>query len=714
MSRERHVRIVDLSMWVWVCHAHKLFTRLRMLSLFLFFVLLYIHTFVMPIRCVQYAAPQTAASPIAGDNASSITNAVDHLDLSDGAVRGDIDLVQALLYRRSDPNKPHPSTRLRPLHYAAARGFLDICVRLIEAGALVDSTDAEDETALLKAAYAGHFPVVEYLITHAGANVLHQDKDGWTVLHNGCSSGDVHMVKFLVHQGVPVNVRSRLGHTPLINAASKGDLAVVEYLLHEADADPLIRNVFGETAYDAAAAAGSAYVCQVLEAAERFWIGQTHEPYDLLKSHVTVPVILHENQRGTSSFLTMGRPTFSSSALGKHEGAWTLYPSEETTTKSHVRLPPMTEWFWLTDWMVDYSHPITDSQGWQYARSFGQSSEWVGTMPATSGTGWVRRRRWIRIMKRRMDSETTTSSTDTADEVTSDESHIDDEGNTHGNSSNNNNNNSRSSSSSSVPASTSLTLAKPRSVFVGYGTCADQAPVAASTASIAAEPPTSTTFSRPSFSSARSSSFQRMGYVWERNEQAPDCRRCGRWFNILVRRHHCRCCGLVVCDKCSTNRVMLPFSHIVQDPAVPMEQHYRISLQPQRACDGCFEKLSRPRGQTSRPASLMMRRTPSTQSMMLDCPVCGKGLDEFGGTAEQEDHVQACLSANTSAAMSGIRYVVYKLPPDSALLGQECVICLEEFVKGDTMARLSCLCTYHSCCIHSWFGKGKECPVHSQ
>lgn len=48
----------------------------------------------------------------------------------------------------------------------------------------------------------------------------------------------------------------------------------MEYLLHEADADPLQRNAFGETAYDAAAAAGSAYVCQVLEAAERYWSEQ--------------------------------------------------------------------------------------------------------------------------------------------------------------------------------------------------------------------------------------------------------------------------------------------------------------------------------------------------------------------------------------------------------------------------------------------------------
>ncbi|KAI9251792.1 hypothetical protein BDA99DRAFT_411649, partial [Phascolomyces articulosus] len=215
---------------------------------------------------------------------------------------------------------------------------------------------------------------------------------------------------------------------------------------------------------------------------------------------------------------------------------------------------------------------------------------------------------------------------------------------------------------------------------------------------------------------------------WEPNEQAPDCRRCGKWFNLIVRRHHCRRCGLVVCDKCSNRVMLLPFSHIVVDPTVPLEQHYLVSLQPQRVCDGCFEELSRPpppntihgsraesiHSTMSHPSSLMMRRSPSAQSIMMECPVCGKNLDAYGGTNEQELHVQTCLNANTpAAALSGIRYVVYKLPSNSALMGQECVICLEEFVEGNTMARLNCFCTFHHGCIHSWFAKGKECPIHS-
>lgn len=94
---------------------------------------------------------------------------------------------------------------------------------------------------------------------------------------------------------------------------------------------------------------------------------------------------------------------------------------------------------------------------------------------------------------------------------------------------------------------------------------------------------------------------------------------------------------------------MLPFSHIVQDPTVPMEQHYLMSLQPQRTCSACFDELSRP--------TMNMQRSPSVQSVMMDCPVCGVHLGDFGEMEAQEQHVQSCLSANTSTAMTGVRYV---------------------------------------------------------
>jgi hypothetical protein len=85
-----------------------------------------------------------------------------------------------------------------------------------------------------------------------------------------------------------------------------------------------------------------------------------------------------------------------------------------------------------SDWTLDVTHPAVDAEeGWQYAQSFSESDErWVAERPMQlqrilNGSGvvaagfgaasssslspsnrhptWVRRRRWVRIMRRRLD-----------------------------------------------------------------------------------------------------------------------------------------------------------------------------------------------------------------------------------------------------------------------------------------------------------------------
>jgi hypothetical protein len=132
--------------------------------------------------------------------------------------------------------------------------------------------------------------------------------------------------------------------------------------------------------------------------------------YNLLDFHVTVMVVIHENER-SSSLLGLSKPQFSAASLTKHDirGSWSLSPSGRPSTKEQVQLPINTstntsDWFWLTDWQIDYSDPRIDpTSGWQYARSFDDADDlWTPVTP-TSGYGWVRRRIWVRVMKRRMD-----------------------------------------------------------------------------------------------------------------------------------------------------------------------------------------------------------------------------------------------------------------------------------------------------------------------
>jgi hypothetical protein len=149
------------------------------------------------------------------------------------------------------------------------------------------------------------------------------------------------------------------------------------------------------------------------------------QPYNFYDCHITIPVILHENQRSASAFgLSLrGSTKYSASNLLRSDtrGPWSL-PDGTPTTKDEVRLPsaPMSSsasiisnttsskssrspWFWVTDWQIDMTHPLVDSQGWQYAKNFDDiERNWYPSPPSNNGN-WVRRRRWVRVMKRVID-----------------------------------------------------------------------------------------------------------------------------------------------------------------------------------------------------------------------------------------------------------------------------------------------------------------------
>ncbi|ORY96510.1 FYVE zinc finger-domain-containing protein [Syncephalastrum racemosum] len=80
-------------------------------------------------------------------------------------------------------------------------------------------------------------------------------------------------------------------------------------------------------------------------------------------------------------------------------------------------------------------------------------------------------------------------------------------------------------------------------------------------------------------------------FTWESDMSAKECRRCERRFGLIVRRHHCRRCGLIVCDKCSASRTYLNASEILQDPNGPVESVQVLASQHQRVCDKCYADL---------------------------------------------------------------------------------------------------------------------------
>lgn len=234
---------------------------------------------------------------------------------------------------------------------------------------------------------------------------------------------------------------------------------------------------------------------------------------------------------------------------------------------------------------------------------------------------------------------------------------------------------------------------------------------------------------------------------WERDEEASDCRGCGRRFTFFLRKHHCRRCGRIFCDPCSSKRSQLGAADLVVDPSLP-GMAASEALTPTRICNNCHAELQLPpqlqrmRGLEAMTAATRISSTgfassrsgvetqleeaglrsslappsdvSSRASELTECPVCSTSLAALGGSEEQESHVRNCLENGGGGSLQGGRYLVYKLPENSPIVGKECSICMEDFVANSAIARLPCLCYFHRGCIDSWFKRGRECPVHAR
>lgn len=215
--------------------------------------------------------------------------------------------------------------------------------------------------------------------------------------------------------------------------------------------------------------------------------------------------------------------------------------------------------------------------------------------------------------------------------------------------------------------------------------------------------------------------------TWQSDADVQSCPDCQRRFTFFVRKHHCRRCGQIRCDRCSTHRVHLSPAELVIDPGVP-EMLFAESAGPTRVCNACYADHQLPSavsggGQRWLSAHISsgeadvhssgVSDVSSRASELNECPVCNTTLATLGDSGAQEEHVRTCLENGGGGKVQGGRYLVYKLT-DGPIVGKECVICLEDLQPGMTIARLPCLCYYHRHCIDSWFSRGKACPTHAR
>jgi hypothetical protein len=176
--------------------------------------------------------------------------------------------------------------------------------------------------------------------------------------------------------------------------------------------------------------------------------------------------------------------------------------------------------------------------------------------------------------------------------------------------------------------------------------------------------------------------------AWQRDEEADECGLCDKRFSLFIRRHHCRWCGKIFCDNCTSSRIPIP------NTSSSSSTNSAASVQPeQRVCDTCHELLTstssplhRLNVQTSDNSSQQGRQlattiassattpgsispnheaSPLESSIMNECPVCGEQLSM--NQNEAEFHLNQCINQGviSAAAISGKRYVVTIVEPGS-------------------------------------------------
>lgn len=118
------------------------------------------------------------------------------------------------------------------LHAAATVGDLDRVRQLVErdhASLAAYSPDGFPPLAL--AAYTGHLPVVDYLLSRgADVNQVGKNRGRFTALTGAVSSGHRDVVARLLESGADPNYWYQGGFTPVLEAAANGDVPTLELL----------------------------------------------------------------------------------------------------------------------------------------------------------------------------------------------------------------------------------------------------------------------------------------------------------------------------------------------------------------------------------------------------------------------------------------------------------------------------------------------------
>lgn len=138
--------------------------------------------------------------------------------------------------RSGRPNKTDP--RIENVSCDIEKGDNDKVIKLLsELG--IDSGDSDMRTPLIWATFYNNIELLDWLIKN-GANLDHQDRNGYCALHFAGQQRSFDSAKLLLDYGANINIRDIHGNPPIWTAIfnSKGDYKLVRlYVLKGADLD---------------------------------------------------------------------------------------------------------------------------------------------------------------------------------------------------------------------------------------------------------------------------------------------------------------------------------------------------------------------------------------------------------------------------------------------------------------------------------------------
>lgn len=130
---------------------------------------------------------------------------------------------------------------------AAAQGDTSTVLRLLAAGADINSRDAAGRTAVMAATHGNQVETVRVLIA-AGADINIQDKRLDNPFLYAGAEGLLEILRLTIAAGADTKLTNRFGGTALIPAAERGPVEVVAELLNHTDVDVDHVNHLGWTA----------------------------------------------------------------------------------------------------------------------------------------------------------------------------------------------------------------------------------------------------------------------------------------------------------------------------------------------------------------------------------------------------------------------------------------------------------------------------------